>query len=96
MATAGEYNQCGEELEELLGLKTSPIAVKMLEKESDIPETAIRPKRDRGHHLAQCCIELLKNPTFRKTIGKNARSWAVRERDWSKVIKLYNKVYSEL
>jgi uncharacterized protein (DUF169 family) len=26
----------------------------MLERESDIPEGAIRPKRDRGHHLAQC------------------------------------------
>jgi uncharacterized protein (DUF169 family) len=35
-------------------LRTSPIAVKMLEKESDIPEGALRPKRDRGYHLAQC------------------------------------------
>jgi uncharacterized protein (DUF169 family) len=26
----------------------------MLEKESDIPDGAIRPKRDRGYHLAQC------------------------------------------
>jgi len=54
MATAGEYNNNGEELEELLGLKTSPIAVKMLEKEADIPPDAIRPKKDRKYHLAQC------------------------------------------
>lgn len=54
MTTVKEYNDLGEELERLLRLRTSPIAVKMLEKEEDIPEGAIRPKRDRGYHLAQC------------------------------------------
>lgn len=54
MTTLKEYNSCGEELERALLLKTSPIAVKMLEKEEDIPEGAIRPKRDRDYHLAQC------------------------------------------
>ena len=54
MTTLEEYNSYGEELERLLLLRTSPIAVKMLEKEEDIPEGAIRPKRDRGEHLAQC------------------------------------------
>ncbi len=54
MKTLSEYNQYGEELENLLGLRTSPITVKMLEKETDIPEGAIRPKRDRNYHLAQC------------------------------------------
>lgn len=54
MTTLNEYNGCGEELERLLLLRTSPIAVKMLEKEEDIPEGAIRPKRDRGIHIAQC------------------------------------------
>jgi uncharacterized protein (DUF169 family) len=49
-----EYNKYGEELEKALLLKTSPIAVKMLETEKDIPEGAFRPKRDRGYHLAQC------------------------------------------
>ncbi len=48
------YNQLGEELERLLILRTSPLAVKMLEKEADIPTGAIRPKRDRHYHLAQC------------------------------------------
>lgn len=37
-------------------MRTSPIAVKLLEKEEDIPEGAIRPKRDRGVHLAQCQV----------------------------------------
>lgn len=54
MTTLKEYNSYGEDLERLLRLRTSPIAVKMLEKEEDIPEGAVRPKRDRDYHLAQC------------------------------------------
>lgn len=54
VTTIKEFNKYGEELENLLGLQTSPIAVKMLEKEEAIPEGAIRPKKDRGYHLAQC------------------------------------------
>jgi uncharacterized protein (DUF169 family) len=54
MTKAEEYNGYGAELEKLLHLRTAPIAVKMLEKEKDIPKDAVRPKRDRGYHLAQC------------------------------------------
>ncbi len=54
MPTIKEYNRYGKELEDILGLQTSPIAVKMLVKESDIPKGTIRPKKDRGYHLAQC------------------------------------------
>jgi len=54
MTTVKEFNSYGEELEKLLMLRTAPIAVKMLEKEADIPQEAVRPKRDRGYHLAQC------------------------------------------
>jgi uncharacterized protein (DUF169 family) len=54
MTTITDYNRYGEDLERLLKLRTSPIAVKMLDKEEDIPEEAVRPKRDRGYHLAQC------------------------------------------
>ncbi|MFC1838177.1 DUF169 domain-containing protein [Thermodesulfobacteriota bacterium] len=49
-----EFNRYGEELEKRLMLRTSPLAVKMLEKESDIPEGAVRPLKDNGYHLAQC------------------------------------------
>ena len=48
------FNKYGEELEISLLLRTSPVAVKMLEKEADIPKGAFRPKRDGGYHLAQC------------------------------------------
>jgi uncharacterized protein (DUF169 family) len=49
-----QYRRCGEELERALKLKTAPIAVKMLEKESDIPEGAFRPMKEKSQHLAQC------------------------------------------
>jgi uncharacterized protein (DUF169 family) len=54
MTTLSELNKYGEELERLIHLRTSPIAVKMLEKETDIPEGAVRPWKDRGQHIAQC------------------------------------------
>jgi uncharacterized protein (DUF169 family) len=54
MTDLSEFNKYGEELERILMLRTSPIAVKMLEKESDIPKDSIRPKRDRKYHIAQC------------------------------------------
>jgi len=54
MAGLNEWNRYGEEIEKRMLLRTSPIAIKMLESESDIPEGALRPKRDRGYHLAQC------------------------------------------
>jgi len=49
-----EYSACGQDLERFLFLRSSPIAVKFLEKEEDIPAGAIRPKKDRGYHLALC------------------------------------------
>ncbi|MBN1176801.1 MAG: DUF169 domain-containing protein [Dehalococcoidales bacterium] len=54
MTTLKEFNKYGEDLERLLILRTSPLAVKMLEKDSDIPEGAVRPWKDRGIHIAQC------------------------------------------
>lgn len=49
-----QLNTFGDELETSLVLRTSPIAVKMLEREADIPKEAFRPKRDGGYHIAQC------------------------------------------
>lgn len=53
MDRISELNQYGRELERILLLRTSPVAVKMLGKEDDMPEGAIRPKKE-GYHLAQC------------------------------------------
>jgi uncharacterized protein (DUF169 family) len=54
MTTVKEFNRYGEDLEKILLLRTSPVAVKMLEKEADVPAGAVRPKKDRGYHLSQC------------------------------------------
>ena len=48
------FRKYGEELETSMLLRTSPIAAKMLEKESDIPDGSFRPKRDGKYHIAQC------------------------------------------
>jgi uncharacterized protein (DUF169 family) len=49
-----EFNLYGEELQKILMLRTSPVAVKMLAKEDEIPAGAMRPKKDHGYHLSQC------------------------------------------
>ena len=54
MISLSDLNGFGEEMEKRLQLRTSPVAVMLLEKEGDIPAGAIRPKRDRGTHLALC------------------------------------------
>jgi len=48
------FNKYGTDLEKMLLLSTYPIAIKMLETESQIPKGAIRPKKDRGEHYAMC------------------------------------------
>jgi uncharacterized protein (DUF169 family) len=54
MRTIDDYNRYGEELERLILLRTSPLAVKMVAKEEEIPKDAVRPRRHRGFHLSQC------------------------------------------
>ena len=54
MRTMEAYNRYGDELERRLLLRTSPLAVKALAKEEEIPADAVRPRRDRGIHLSQC------------------------------------------
>ena len=54
MNSIGDFNRWGEELELRLQLRTSPIAIKMLRREEEIPPGTLRPKRDLGVHLALC------------------------------------------
>ena len=54
MKTLSDLNKCGEELETRLQLRTSPVALKMIEREEDIPEGAIRPRKETGYHLDLC------------------------------------------
>jgi uncharacterized protein (DUF169 family) len=54
-ATAVEtMNAYGADLLNMLVLRTYPIAIKMLKDESEIPQGAVRPKRDLKTHYAAC------------------------------------------
>lgn len=51
----GEKNRkASGELHEMLLLRYEPIAVKLVECGDDVPEGAIKPRRDLGKHLALC------------------------------------------
>ena len=54
MTALNEFNHNGEDLERMLQLRTSPIAIKLLENEAAIPNDALRPKKDLGIQLALC------------------------------------------
>jgi uncharacterized protein (DUF169 family) len=47
-------NTYGSDLEKLISLRTYPIAIKLLNSEAEIPQGAVRPKKDRGEHFAMC------------------------------------------
>lgn len=47
-------NTYGSDLLNMLVLRTYPIAIKMLKDQSDIPQGAVRPKKDIGEHYSIC------------------------------------------
>ena len=52
--TSEECRALGERLSQDLLLRYSPIAMKLLYDESEIPEGSLRPLKERGEHLAMC------------------------------------------
>jgi uncharacterized protein (DUF169 family) len=54
MLDIADMHEHARELESLLRLQSMPIALKMLTSEQEIPEDALRPMRDMGHHLSFC------------------------------------------
>jgi len=48
------YKELCAEFQKYLLLKSTPIAVRMLKNEEEIPDGAIRPLKDLGHHLSLC------------------------------------------
>lgn len=56
MTSLTTLNKYGADLESMLLLRTYPVAIRMLRDESEIPEGATRPKRDRGEHYAICQV----------------------------------------
>ncbi len=47
-------NGYGSDLLNMLVLRTYPIAIKMLKSEQEIPQGAVRPKKDLGEHYSAC------------------------------------------
>ena len=54
MVNLEQVHGWAEEIEKRLRLQTFPLAIKLLQKEADIPEGTVRPKRDLGYHLELC------------------------------------------
>ena len=54
MPTIEDYRSYGKEIDDLLRLDSFTVAVKMIQEEQEIPAEAVRPKRDRNQHIAQC------------------------------------------
>lgn len=61
------------DLQRMLRLRYEPIAIKMIENESEIPQNAIYPPRDMGKHLAICQVYALARRD-RKTIYTDRNS----------------------
>jgi uncharacterized protein (DUF169 family) len=57
MSDKRKKNRYSKTLKQLLGLKASPVAVKMLLKRHGIPKGALRPYKDQGRHYAQCILD---------------------------------------
>ena len=56
MTPENTFNKHGADLEQMMCLKTYPIAIKLLKNEAEIPEGAIRPKKDHDEHYAVCQV----------------------------------------
>ena len=54
MQTINQFNTLAGRLQKLLALHSSPVAMKVLYEESEVPEDSLRPQRDLGGHLAMC------------------------------------------
>jgi len=54
MTQLSTLHNYGREIDERLRLQTFPLAIKLIEKEEDIPKEAVRPLRDLGYHMPLC------------------------------------------
>ena len=54
MTPVETMNKYGTDLLNMLVLRTYPIAIKMLKDQNEIPQGAVRPKKDLGEHYSAC------------------------------------------
>jgi len=56
-------------------------------------ETGFLVEPGNPHALVKCLSALIGNETVRRAVGKNAREFVARERDWEKIVARYLNVY---
>ena len=44
--------------------------------------------------LIDCCLSLSRNPVLREKLGKRGKKRALIERNWSKIVREYDKIYN--
>ncbi len=79
MTSQSTFTTYGTDLENLLLLRTHPIAIKMLKSEDEVPQGAIRPKRDRGEHWAICQVFSLARRQGRRSPCSSKITGATRQ-----------------
>ena len=62
----------------------------------DDENTGLLHGKDDVDDLAACLKRLIDSPELRKTLGKNAREWVVRERDWRILGERVGDIYASL
>ena len=70
-----KLREYGKEIYERLRLKTLPFAVKLIERDEEIPQDAVRPKRDLGCHLASCQAFALSRREGMKVLQTKEDMW---------------------
>ncbi len=58
-------------------------------------ETGFLVEPETPHALARRLSSLIESATFRRAMGKRAREFVLRERDWEKIVPAYLNVYRE-
>ncbi len=48
------------------------------------------------HDLTDNCINLIQDEEKRQTLSEQAREWVTKNRDWSKIVSYYAKIYDNL
>ena len=57
-------------------------------------ETGVFFEAGNAGSLADACIRLSREESFREQLGKNARDWVTKNRSWNTLVKIYDEVYS--
>ena len=76
MAKFSASHEYGEELGRRIRLQTFPLAIKLLERETDIPEGAERPLRDFDYRMTLCQGYALSRKESKLTaLRKRVQGW---------------------